>query len=752
MDELQQALTLQEGVQPAIDALNAHNHSGELGNKIPEGGLEDGAVSTAKIQQGAVTTDCLADSAVNASKIANGSITLSKLSTDVQFSGGGALGLTNYISEGFKITPAAGLMTVISAGGASIDSKIQRTLTPTMLNLSPNMASLVYAQKSETEDVPIIGLQGVQLPPVVPGEHVVRYIFNNKVNDTTILDTSGNGYDLTIFGGCILVDGWFDKSIKGDGSTGYMKTSLGALLPSGGSQRQATIVFSVAKTETSQCLFQYGSNDSNGFALWIVNSRFYIDGNGATNTGFPVIEGKTYNATLWNDGYETKLFINGICVYRASKTFNTTLNSNNLWLFEYIGGGAYYSTSTIHYFEIRNRAMTATEIAIMSNQLLFPVRHQAPLAIEPPIPSEAKAHTWGFNELSGNTAMDDQGTFPMTVVGTCPILNSDLGRGKAWRLGFGNNYFTSGAATFGLDSEFTIIVVFKPSTWGSSSDIRPLFANYNAAGGMILAMSYHGNGKISVWNASQSWQAIGTKIVPLYVPNFVAITFKNGRMTLYHNSLTPDSITNFTLNQNAYPLMFGYYGTSGNTADSLFEYVAYIPRELPTAELAQYYNAFMTSQKRSIVTDALPANSISLGFVHTNSNAVTEVHDGIYYYGRREGTTGIARIFTGWTRVSVNMGTVSIDNPLGATNTRVAQGCFKQDLFDEKFTPLMGAFYFGSYSTSMTYYQRGVDISEVSAFRISFVHDNANGYVNWHNYGASNPTDGYVGLWLEVDE
>lgn len=752
MDELQKALTIQCGVQPAIDSLNAHDHSGELGGGIPEDGLKDGAVSTGKIQYGAVITDRIADKAVTTDKIANGAITLSKLSPDLSLEGnGGVLGQTDYIADGLKLTPASELTIVLAEGSVSIANKAHRIISPQVVELQPNKVALIYAQKSLTEDKPVIGIKNAELPEVVPGETICRYIFNQKVNDNMIPDTSGNGMDIYVQGNCTLVDGWFDKSIRGDGTSGWMKTVTSGGLPVGAGEREVTILFTITNKDLQQCLFQYGQNDNNGFAIWVYNGRFYIGGGCNTDTGFPVVEGKTYLITLWYNGYEYRLFVNGVQVWRLVLSINTIANTSNLQLFKYISGN-YFATVTIHYFELRNRARTPVELARMSNKFIIPIRYDASAAEYPANPSESTTHVWKFDETSGPSVADELGTLPLNMVGTGPILDSDLGLGKSRRIGSSYGYLKS-SANFTLNDEFTIITVFKLNSLTGSPAI---FANHagGSTGGGIFALSYNGNGKISCWSPTQSWQTLSDKITPLQHPNFVVWSYKAGRLTTYLNSLVPENIVNYTVDKNANPLFLGGYANGSNVADGIYEYVAYIPRQLAQAELAQYYYAFTKQGKRNIVKDILPPESISLGYARTDSLRVIEVNDDIYLYGRKEGTDRTARKFAGWTRVWVGMGDLTFENPFQTSDARVASYVFKNNVSDEQFTP-METMYRTVYSASAgtnTSYMYGIDIKEISTFRIRICHNLSSGAAIWHNYAGDSPSSGYIGIWLEVDQ
>jgi hypothetical protein len=90
-----------------------------------------------------------------------------------------------------------------------------------------------------------------------------------------------------------------------------------------------------------------------------------------------------------------------------------------------------------------------------------------------------------------------------------------------------------------------------------------------------------------------------------------------------------------------------------------------IRKPLEIAEIAQHYNALMITEDKNIIDDILPADSISLGFVRTDSTQMIEVDDSSYKYGRREGFMGGNRkVFLGWKYTTTNS-MVSWNVPFG---------------------------------------------------------------------------------------
>lgn len=74
----------------------------------------------------------------------------------------------------------------------------------------------------------------------------------------------------------------------------------------------------------------------------------------------------------------------------------------------------------------------------------------------------------------------------------------------------------------------------------------------------------------------------------------------------------------------------------------------------------------------SDIRSNLPADSISLGFVRTGGDSVTEINDADYKYGRREGVAGGNRkVFLGWRYFSGAGASYTWNNPFSTINVRL---------------------------------------------------------------------------------
>lgn len=657
-----------QGPQEAIDYINGHNHTDGLGQQVPTGGLADKAVTGAKIADQTIVGANIQDETIDITKIKKYSITADRLAKDLNLSTGeSALGLTNYIADGMNIYPSEGLSCTVDIGRSSIGEKVQKLKQFNQVELSPCKAALIYAQQSADSNEPIIGKVNAIYPEAEQNVTVARYLFNQKVNDTTILDTSGNGNDLTINGGCTLVDGYIDQSIKFDGLTGYMQSKSNVNLPDGAKEREVTAIFTTLNTSSCQIIFGYGQADTNGVGLWIYNGRFYVSNNTGIDTSYPVEVGKLYVATIWNNGIDNKLFINGVLVFSEKRTLATVLNTNFLQIGKYNTDVTNYRPKIImHYFEIRNKCRALDQIAKMVNKLLIPCNYVVTNAQYPTFSDTDKAnyHEWKFDESSGTTINDSNSLSPIigSGVGTPLFAKSLLGLGNARKFD-GTNYINCGKFTF--QGEVTIVGVITLDGYSN----KTILGNYNGTNGSIFNAS-DVNNKISLWSQPNGWQAAPTSL-PLNIPAFVCITVSGGIATIYSNSPIPDIQIPYAIDMiNNNTLQIGAAGQTATPFTGTMDYLALIPRKLQQIEVTKIYNSLMQQVGKSIVTDILPDNSIGLGLVKTNSNKVIEIDDSSYKYGRKEGAVGGNRqVFLGWKWVTAG-GLYLYNHPFGIKNIK----------------------------------------------------------------------------------
>lgn len=740
----QTPLTIMEGVEPAIDQINAHDHSGGLGSPIPTGGIANGAVTGAKVANGAIQSNHLSAGSVSNTALAAGSVSLSKLSADIGLAiNGGALTITDYIGNGMKVLPNfSALNCTVTSGRSNINEKFQQLTSNISVNLSARKASLLYATKSGANDAPTVGKVDASYPPL-DSTHVARWIFNNRYQDTKILDTTTNANHLIITGGTPLTDGWLDYGIKFDGTTGYMKSTSNLNLPIGQSPREMTILVTPTDDIKPQSLVGYGPNSAANMGIWINNGRWYIGSGDNIDTGVKVYPWKTYCVTLQYTGREYKFYVNGYLMFRIVADYSQATNTNNFVV------GGYPTTPTLnlflgimHYVEVRKICSDSAQIAQMSNNFLLPCRYTASLASFPSITTPG-SHVWTFNYGTASTVLDT----PVSATALngvahsgntgLQLVPSDLLLGQTIRFNGGaNDYYDIGSLT--TPSEFTVTGVAKLNSY-AAADGRTIFSNYNAANptkGFIISVK---NNVLSFYIGSLWYYA--TTPFPLNTPTWFAITYKDGIVNFYYSPYSVDAIS--TYNSTAYVngggnAYIGSYNGSTCLWQGTMEYLAFIPKVYTTAELANIYNSLMNTGKRSIREDVLPANSITLGFVRTDGTRVIECNDNVYVYGRRESPDRTVRMFSGWNNTAVS-GNYYPENPFQTPNVRIGSVVVKGDAEVCRMSLNDCVFSDGSG-------EAGTFVRDITPFNFHITCG------NWGPYFNADTGGSLYGFYMEVDE
>ena len=147
-------------------------------------------------------------------------------------------------------------------------------------------------------------------------------------------------------------------------------------------------------------------------------------------------------------------------------------------------------------------------------------------------------------------------------------------------------------------------------------------------------------------------------------------------------------------------------------------------------------------KEKTIVDDLLPAGSISLGMVRTNSTKVVEYNDLDYKYGRREGAIGGNRkVFLGWKYFSSSNTFAGVKTKWNVpfdTNKYKIYPVYSTNLID--LLPVNPMYYSSGY---YGYYEinRLADSTEIYIGNGGIVGRNGNGIAI-----------GHIGLWAEVIE
>ncbi len=550
---------------------------------------------------------------------------------------------------------------IVSPFEASINKLRNFKGTPHTITLPPRKASYIYAQDAgESTTVPIIGHYDAKYPD--PDQYTVgQWIFNTT--GAIANSAVGNGLavanNMTPAGTATLVDGWADYGMQGNGSTGYYTSANSTEFPAGSSEVEVDIIVTAYLTSAIQVLV---GNAQYSMALYInaSNNLCLIDNSaGVYDIGFNLENGKTYYIARIYDGFRDLIYVNGTLIYTANITRTTT--PNTLYLLRNPSGGN-FSPSILHYLELRNKVRTPQQIAAMSNKLCLPCRYAGYSATYPANDATIGAYVYKFDDASGTTVTDENGTMNGTATGT-NIIDSEIGLGKARKFNGTSDYVTCGNIQF--SNAYTIIAVANVKSYTVQ---QSFVSNYNNSTGNsffvntsgVLAVTFNGTGSV-----------VSNSVIQLGIPIFVASVISGGYVTFYNNSVVNDGTKAFSPNTaNSNPLLIGLYGSDKFNGN--IEYLAIIPRALSQAEIAQYYKALMLQKDRTLIDDCLPSNSISLGFARTGSSALIEYNDTDYKYMRNEGATkteGNKRVFLGW-RYFSGQTILNWDNPFGTRKVR----------------------------------------------------------------------------------
>ncbi len=565
------------------------------------------------------------------------------------------------IGYGGKFAPHDELSINVSSLEAMIGRKYHKSEAVSNFTLNPRKASLIYATKNSDDSraIPTLGHYDAVYPEA-DGNTVLRYVFNEASGQ--VIDSSGNT-NHGIINDAITrqVDGWADYAVKGDGSTGHVTSTSSINFPTLALARTLDAVFTVNRISASEMIVEYGGTSSGTrFGIDNVSGELEIDLYSLIyDTGYTLEVGKTYYVSACYDGSKILVYVNGLLIFTQTVTLATT--AGVLRVLTVTGTAAYFSSATMHYVELKSVCRTANEIAQISNRLCLPCRYTGYSATYPANDTTIGAHVYKFDDASGTTVTDENGTLNGTATGTI-IVDSEIGLGKARKFG-GTVTDKIVCGNYTWPSNFTFIAVFKPTLFNGA---RALFGNYiSSNGNWITYTNNSGDLKLGLRNSMNTLYSNSTFNANSL--NFAAVTISGNTAALYVNSLAPDIIGTWTVKTDNLTAWIGQAGDSSSYFGGIFEYLAIIPRSLTQSEIAQYYNAFMVQKERTLIDDCLPSNSISLGFVRTGSSALIEYNDADYKYMRNEGATkaeGNKRVFLGWKYFN-GPTTLSWDNPFG---------------------------------------------------------------------------------------
>lgn len=632
---------------------------------------------------------------------------------------------------------------IVSPFEASINKLRNFMGTPYTMTLPPRKASYVYAQDAgESTTVPIIGHYDAVYPE--PDQYTVgQWIFNTP--DAIGNSAVGNGLavanNLAPSGTVTQVDGWADYCMQGNGTSGYYTSANSTGFPTAAQERELDIIFTPYNISSQNMLFEYGAASTGArFGVYIIGGgNLYVDTyNTVYDTGFVVEIGKAYYVSVIYSGTTLVVYVNGVKIYNTTVTLTTA--AGEACALAAAVSHNYFSNAIIHYAEIRNKCRTPQQIAAISNKLCLPCRYTGYSASFPANDTTTGAHIYKFDDASGTTVTDENGTLNGTVTGTT-IVDSEIGLGKARKFNGASDKVLCGNYQF--SSTFTIITAFKLNAINASTDMH-IVSNYNQSVGQGLIIRAGTTNLALAKVAGYSYPSNSAIVLGKTV--FCAVSVVNNIATFYNDSITPDQVPFAPDTSANVALAIGCMSNSINFFNGNIEYLAIIPRSLSQAEIAQYYNTLMAQKERTLIDDCLPLNSISLGFTRTGSSALIEYNDTDYKYMRNEGATkteGNKRLFLGWKYYS-GVTFLKWDNPFGTRKVRTYY-TWAQDANGTNEIDVMSRFNGGSSIYGIQSTPESVT-SMIPSYRI-IAETKQGGVVLFNSVWQ---TSGYIGCYAEV--
>jgi hypothetical protein len=203
-----------------------------------------------------------------------------------------------------------------------------------------------------------------------------------------------------------------------------------------------------------------------------------------------------------------------------------------------------------------------------------------------------------------------------------------------------------------------------------------------------------------------------------------------------------------TFNTTAGQIYFLRNSTAANYNAAIIDYYDLKAVALTDAEIGAIFNRLIfpcrytnNGVEKNIVTDALPANSIALGFVKTDSTNVIIIDDSNFRYmrnegiGKRDGNKGSA--FLGWQSVVLGSEYV-FENVLNTQNIKI-QIFYKKYLTDYPVSIIT--------RNDLSY---GICIHSITNEKIKIITGAADIILLGNSYTGSAETTGYYGLYVEA--
>lgn len=651
--------------------------------------------------------------------------------------------LTNFIDYGLDYQSYTGRTLLVNGGRASMGDTVV-DVNAQNINLDPRMASIVYLRKDGT-----IGKVNAEFPDA-DGNTILRY----DLSSGTLADTSGNGNNLRVFGNNVemsptdvsaywwWVDGWKGYGLQMDGVTGNTYLCSTAEVPAlGASEREVRVVWTCVKNPPGNSdIFSFGKTGGNqSFTVQVRTDMnlYAVFASNDNNTGYTLEYGKTYFIVMNYDGRHVRLYVNGELVWISSAVTLNTLNSV-FYLARWCGGSE-VTPGIWHYAELKTRMSKPWEIARMANKMLIPTRYERPVMTYIDT-YESGGIELRLAEAGGTTCVDQMNNRNGSIVGNVPVVETEFG-GYGRRFDGNAANYISLPGSYTMGKNMTVIVVVKREQGNQGR----IFGSLDTSGTFfVLSNANDFNAPLGFYNGGTYYGAQST--LPCNKVVFAAWVINPNDITFYVDSPIPEVVP-ATINIRTSNNLSVGRAWDGNApfAGTLY-YFLMVPRSMTQAEIARYYNKLMKGGYfNDIRTDVLPADTLSLGFVRTDVNAVREMIPGQVKHGVRIGASGgNRRVFLGWRWHG------------GGNRDYIWQIPFDTDKYSTRFVwrprmEISREYEIMSYMYDDTSAERGL---------LEIRHDKERVQMRVHNYmgwdydtnGGNWRTTGYVGCWVEVED
>ncbi len=308
----------------------------------------------------------------------------------------------------------------------------------------------------------------------LPSGLVARWTFNDG-SGTTAADSSGNGYNATLFNGVTWVAGKLNGAISANGANQYVSTPA-VNLSATSAVTIAAWVNRTYSTAGGHVLIEASSNynsSTTGFGLFPddadcggIQVSVHGDGGYSVNCFAQPSSGVWHHLVAVYDKTqagtaETSLYIDGV-LQTPTKNLNTTANtnafgSNPIYLFSR-GGTQEFNAGLMDDLQIYNRHLTAAEV-----QQIYTgsVPTLVSIAVTPANPSIAKGRTQAFTATG---TYSDNSTQNLTSSATWTSATTSVATitsaGVATGVGTGTSTIQ---ATSGSISGSTVLTVTPPA-------------------------------------------------------------------------------------------------------------------------------------------------------------------------------------------------------------------------------------------------------------------------------------------------